>query len=152
MKNLLKISILTILIIFIVSCSNSDNDSPNNDENSIIGLWELTELRMSIAQDLNGDGNSSTNLKDELDCLENFIQFNDDMTYLTYGKRVEVTENSMGFSFECLPRPDVNNTYILTEDGVLLQGDDLFYEGTNLVNESGMELPSFSKVVYTKIN
>ncbi len=77
MKNFFKLAMVSLLAIS-VSCS-SDDDSSSND--SVEGTFRLVAFEVETSFDLDGDGDSSTNLIEETGCYQNeTITFNNDNT------------------------------------------------------------------------
>lgn len=77
MKNFFKLLTVSLLAIS-VSCS-SDDDSSSND--SVEGTFRLVAFEVETSIDLDGDGDSSTNLIEETGCYENeTVTFNNDNT------------------------------------------------------------------------
>jgi hypothetical protein len=154
----LKIKLLSIIIILsgLFGACNSDDDEntleidPNKE---LYGKWELTELRMTVAQDLNNDGVYSTNLIDELPCFFSEHTFDPDFTY---------TSNSMGFKMDFISNTEVDFTCTtesrtsgtwtrVSATEITMFGSSWTLEGNKLISEREVEFPEFSKVVYTKV-
>lgn len=77
MKNFFKLLTVSLLAIS-VSCS-SDDDSSSND--SVEGTFRLVAFEVETSIDLDGDGDSSTNLIEETGCYQNeTVTFNNDNT------------------------------------------------------------------------
>ncbi len=66
MKNFRFNLVLLICSTFIVGCSSDDSDGDTVDNSAILGTYNLTEVNISIPQDPNEDGTSSTNMVEEL--------------------------------------------------------------------------------------
>ncbi len=150
----MKYKILSILLsLVILSCSNGDDEN-NEPSNQFAGMWELTELRMSVAQDNNLDGTFSANLLDEMDCLFATINLKEDFTFtrVVIGLDIKLIAEDT-YMYTCTTTSTVSGTYSITQDGIdFSSGGDLFFEGNNLVFESGSPIPEFEKVIYSKLN
>lgn len=157
MKFKMKFLTVTILLsCFFISCnSDEDGDRIEADPNKeLFGKWELTELRMTEAQDLNYDGAYSTNIVDELSCFFSEHTLNPDFTY---------SSESMGFTLHdltdteveisCTTESLISGTWERVSTSVVKLGDsDFILEGNKLISEREVEFPEFTKVVYTKVN
>ncbi|MGK4566268.1 hypothetical protein [Flavobacterium sp. 3HN19-14] len=91
--------------------TNNDNDNGNSDDDDdnvstdgraeIIGNFGLTALLTGSAQDLNNDGNSSTNLLTETNCYaSSHITFNNDGTYTEESSSSSLL-SSLGLALTC---------------------------------------------------
>jgi hypothetical protein len=69
MRKLLIASLITVVLLFLTSCTNDDDSSNSND--TLSGTWKLTAFNSTTAYDWNNDGTASINILDEVDCLEN---------------------------------------------------------------------------------
>jgi hypothetical protein len=87
MRKLLIASLITIVLLFLTSCTSDDDNSSSND--MLSGTWKLTAFNSSTAYDLNYDGNACVNLLDEADCLENET--------LVFGSNNTVVSNNTSF-------------------------------------------------------
>ena len=76
MKSIL-VKLFAILVLF-YSCSSDDEGNSNELEGqAFIGTWQLTAINVSSAVDGDNDGDTSTNLLDEVDCLQETITINE---------------------------------------------------------------------------
>ena len=95
------------LIVFIsllaFSCSDDDGGTePNPNFELVQGTWNLTELTISPAQDINGDGTTTANILDELPCVSARILLGTDNTWSYSGSDVVITTITGGlFKFFC---------------------------------------------------
>lgn len=55
--------------VMLFSCSSDDSNDTSQNLLPVVGVWNLSGVNVSIAQDPNEDGTASANLVDELDCL-----------------------------------------------------------------------------------
>ena len=81
MKNFRFNLVLLICSTFIVGCSSDDSDGDTVDNSAILGSYNLTEVNISIPQDPNEDGTSSTNMVEELSCLSGQLSISADGTW-----------------------------------------------------------------------
>ncbi|MGB5780354.1 MAG: hypothetical protein WBM42_00625, partial [Eudoraea sp.] len=65
----IKVLIPIIVFLFIFQACSSDDNAPVVDNNdAVVGTWDLAELNINPPQDINGDGSSSSNILTELPC------------------------------------------------------------------------------------
>lgn len=156
MKNFFKLLTVSLLAIS-VSCS-SDDDSSSND--SVEGTFRLVAFETETSFDLDGDGDSSTNLIEETGCYENqTLTFNADnngvfvsTSFLDIYVDIEIVngEEIVTQIVECVPEDD-SSTFTWTQNGnivsVTVDGDvlDLTFSGDQL----SFTLPSgfFAEVI-----
>jgi len=60
---------IAFTLVCFTSCSSGDTDDSNNQ--TILGVWELTAWNIEGGFDINNDGTLSTNLLNEIDCSRN---------------------------------------------------------------------------------
>ncbi|WP_228237265.1 hypothetical protein [Allomuricauda sp. M10] len=80
MKNIKTSFLFALSIAFLLSCSDDDGGSTSADAD-LIGTYDLQEVNLSGAVDVDGDGSSSTNLMDEADCISGTLIIRDNMTW-----------------------------------------------------------------------
>jgi hypothetical protein len=68
-------------IVFLGACSSDDSGKAVQESLLVIGAYNLTEVNLSAAQDLNEDGVSSINMLDELSCLTGSFTVNANGTW-----------------------------------------------------------------------
>ncbi|WP_299796164.1 hypothetical protein [uncultured Maribacter sp.] len=73
--------LLICLVLLFVSCSPDDDATASDDSTLVIGTYRLTEINVSVAQDVDEDGTASNNMFDELDCLDGTLEVNVDGTW-----------------------------------------------------------------------
>ncbi len=97
-----KIFALFTIGSLLLSCSSDDDNSAG--EATITGTYHLTAFNIGEPQDLNGDGTSSTNQLDEVNCFDDsFVTLNEDHTFSADGNGLDIVLNSEGnaSSVEC---------------------------------------------------
>lgn len=62
---------LLMCTVFLVSCSDDDDQVQTLSENDLEGSWTLIEMNASSGVDLNNDGTSNTDITTETDCFDN---------------------------------------------------------------------------------
>ncbi len=142
MKNLFKF----LLIVLVVSACSSDDDA-SSSSNSVEGTFRLSSLTTETSFDLDGDGDSSTNLLEETGCLQNetlvFLAGNTGSAISTTFLDVFVDvdgEGNISQVVDCVPEDFTTNftwtqngsvVSFLDEDGfsvdATLSGDELVF-------------------------
>lgn len=143
-----------VFLCFVTACS-SDDEGPNMaDASAIIGTWNLTEVNINIAQDVDQDGIFSTNLVDELPCLTGVLNINANGTWTG-------TVTSLGispvtgdfFAVRCSGSSALGGNWTFAGNELNLQsfaiGTLLLQSGT-LREEVGQDLPGIRSKVFEK--
>ncbi|MFM1878263.1 MAG: hypothetical protein RLZZ241_1129, partial [Bacteroidota bacterium] len=141
-------------------CSK-DGSGPESNPNLelAIGTWRLTELNIAPEQDIDEDGQSTTNIMDELNCISGTLQLNADYSWTFSGTDVVITTITGGlFKFFCSESPrtaqgiwDINGNGIrLADDVGNLTNFVLDTEEILLINTIGNSLPGLQAEVYSK--
>lgn len=100
--------LLFTIISCLVSCS-SDDDGAADPGDSLTGTWKLTAWNTQTAFDINNDGTASTNILDEINCLDNeTITFNINNT--------AVVNNTSALDIEVFVDPDSSNGFVFEVD------------------------------------
>ena len=154
-----------LLILFAVfalfSCSDDDGGpttNPNRD--LVVGTWNLSELTISPAQDINQDGTSTTNVLSEIECsITGRITINDNNTWAFTGNDLVITTITGGlFIFQCSDNTrneggnwDIEGNILRLADGTgtitLFTFSSAQETLTNIIGEN---LPGLQAEVYTK--
>ncbi len=145
----------------LMACSNDDDggSSANPNRDLVVGTWNLTELTISPAQDINGDGNTTTNVVAELACITGRITLSDNNTWTFSGNDVVVTTITGGlFNFQCSAGNrteggnwDIEGNVLRLADGTGSITVFTFNSSANtLTNIIGETLPGLQAEVYTK--
>lgn len=74
MKNFFKFFTITLLAVT-VSCSSDDDSSGGGGEGNLVGTWFLVEYTLDQPQDINFDGNESTDVLAQVPCFDAEINF-----------------------------------------------------------------------------
>ncbi|WP_282113489.1 hypothetical protein [Maribacter stanieri] len=69
------------LVMLLSGCSSDDSDDEVDNSALVIGTYNLTEVNVNVAQDVNEDGVSSNNMLDELECLNGILIISDNNTW-----------------------------------------------------------------------
>lgn len=145
-----------LLMVFMVSCSSDDGPIDVITPDPIVGTWELTQLNISPPQDINGDGNTTSNILSDLDCVSGTLTFSADKTWDLSFNGVNVTPITGGlFNITCANFTSSGSGIWQLQNNqlTLFQGTtSIFYmlNGTTLTNSVGEDLPGFRSEVYEK--
>ena len=146
------------LLVFVLACDVSSDEPalppPNFDP---IGLFDLVEVNISPAQDLNEDGTASTNLLDELDCLTGTLLIDGDLVWTFEQVNLAVTPiTGDDFEIDCTDSTTATGTWFANETTVTFSGDPVLTtlqienDGARLVAQVGQDLPGFQSFVYER--
>ena len=152
MKNALKIS-MYLLLVFMVSCSDDDGDT--TADVNLAGTWDLTEVNVSSAVDVDGDGSSSTNLLDEADCISGTLTIREDMTWSFQQSQFTVTTiTNNQYAVQCSGTVQGTGAWANNSTQVQFQGSTLLgilqINGNELVKTDGDDLPGIRSYVYVR--
>lgn len=156
MKRLRSAFVLLSLSIFLAACGSDDNSGGNNEPAPVIGVWDLVELNVTPAQDVDQDGTSNSNLLDELNCVSGTLTINDVGTWSLNLNGVTVTTITGGlFNIRCNEVAGFNSgTWAFQNNQLtLFQAAEpivLTLDGDRLTNLVGETLPDFFSEVYQK--
>ena len=149
------ISILAIAFL-LLSCSSDDNNPPEQDNSAAVGTWLLTELNINPPQDINMDGNTTSNILTELPCATGTIVIDEDGTWSSTIENLSITTVTGGlFIIQC------SGTSTQSSGQWLLQGNQLTLfrdfssvlftlQDDTITNNSNEDLPGFISEVYQK--
>lgn len=156
MNRVKKIPLLVCSVLLLFSCSNDDGeqgiDPPNFD---VIGLWDLVEVNVNPAQDINMDGTASTNLMDEMDCISGTLLIDGDLvwTYEQTDIAVSLITNDQ-YVITCLESVTATGTWFSDEVEATFDGNSVLtalqIDGELLVNQLGQDLPGIQSYVYER--
>ena len=156
----MKKILLLFLSLAVLSCSDDDGGpAPNPNFDLVLGTWNLTDLAISPAQDINEDGTTTTNILDELTCISARITLSPDNTWSFSGNDVIITTITGGlFKFFCSDQPrtdggnwDIQGNLLRLVDGTGNITQFTFDSTDNtLTNTIGEGLPGLQAEVYTK--
>jgi hypothetical protein len=152
MKKALKISVFLFLGL-VISCS--DDDGSTTTDVNLAGTWDLTEVNVSSAVDVDGDGSSSTNLLDEADCISGTLTIREDMTWSFQQSQFTVTTiTNNQYAVQCSGTVQGTGAWANNSTQVQFQGSTLLgilqINGDELVKTDGNDLPGIRSYVYVK--
>lgn len=150
-----------LLALALFACSGDDDggSTTNPNRDLVIGTWNLSELTISPAQDIDEDGSSTTNVLSELDCISARININSNNTWSFVGNDVVITTITGDlFKFFCSEdfrneggNWDIEGNVLRLADGT---GTITFFTFSStentLTNIIGETLPGLQAEVYTK--
>ncbi len=156
MKISKKVSPFFLAIVFMMySCGLDDGvdgvEPPNFD---VLGLWDLVEVNLSDAVDIDLDGNSSSNLMDELDCISGTLLIDGDLVWTYEQTDISITPiTGNQFNAICTDTISATGTWFSDETEVTFDGGDnaldrLRISNNQLVNDVGQDLPGIQSFVY----
>ncbi len=154
MKNLKSIFLYVVSSLVFVACSDDDGGSTST-EVDIYGTYDLQEVNVSTAVDVDGDGSSSTNLMDEADCISGTLIIRENMTWQFEQTNFTVTSiTNNQYYVDC--EGSSLGTGAWASDGVQIafQGSALL--GTlqigndRITKTEGEDLPGIKSYVYVK--
>lgn len=157
----MKKYLILLISLTLFSCSDDDGGSTTNpNRDLVVGTWNLTELAISPAQDIDGDGNTTTNILSEIECnLSGRIVINQNNTWSFTGNDVIITTITGGlFIFQCSDDNrteggnwDIEGNILRLADGT---GAITFFTFSSseetLTNIIGDNLPGLQAEVYAK--
>ena len=156
MKKIISILFLGLLC----ACSKDNTETGANPNLTLVtGTWLLHELRINPAQDIDEDGQSTSNVMEELTCISGTLQLRSDYSWTFSGTDVVITTITGGlFKFFCAEAPrtaqgiwDLNGNVVrLADDVGNLTTFSLDAEALTLTNTIGAALPGLQVEVYSK--
>ena len=154
-----KIKVVFLALVFtnlFLSCSSDDNSGGTDEPIPVIGTWNLVELNISPAQDIDEDGNASANILDELNCVSGTLVINEVGTWSLSLDGVTITTITGGqFDIRCSTTSGFNSgTWAFQNNQLtLFQGVEpivLTLANDRLTNLIGESLPELFSEVYQK--
>ena len=155
----MKKIIITLLCLLILSCSSEDETMDPFPFDGLV--FKLTEVNVETSLDLNNDGIFSTNLIQEVDCLNtNQISFLNN-SYLREGEIIELNIDDTGdYQYNCISHSSVgiitqyigNQSLSISETISLneIERTTFDFDGDKLIENRNESLPNLLSLVYTK--
>lgn len=156
MKKIKVILPFLFVTFLMLSCGSDDSGGEVAADLQVIGIWDLSEVNISSAQDVNMDGTSSTNLMNELDCISGTILIDGDNVWTFEQTGISITTITGGQYFAQCSVNDVTGTGAWTANGnqITFQGSTtlgtLTLSGDRLTNLIDDDLPGIRSYVYVK--
>ncbi|UII75853.1 hypothetical protein LV716_16550 [Flagellimonas sp. HMM57] len=154
MNTINKILCISIVLVLCSSCSLDDGQEAIDPPNfAVLGLWDLVEVNVSEAQDINMDGTASTNLMDELDCISGTLLIDGDLVWTYEQTAITITPiTNNQYAISCSDAISATGTWFSDENEVTFAGNDVLstleIDGQQLINESGEDLPGILSYIY----
>ncbi len=152
-----KVLIPLIVFIFILqACSSDDNAPPVDNNDAVVGTWSLAELNINPPQDINEDGNTTSNILTELPCATGTLMINNDGTWSSTVVNLEITSITGGlFEIRCASTSNTSSgvwQFQNSQLSLFLNTTLLVYNlsGNSLTNTTNEDLPGFMSEVYEK--
>lgn len=150
----MKVIFKLILVLFVCNffaCS-SDDDSNDNENSNLEGIWILSALRVESSFDFNNDGSASRNLFEETPCYDDdFINFRGDgtvnvVTALTYIS-VEITSpTEHEHAYQCLDGLDQETTWTRDGNTITVENGNTDFVGTISGNKLTVFIPNLFEI------
>lgn len=155
MKSLKIANLACLAVALVVLCSCSDDEGSGSTVNmDVVGQWDLIEVNISSAQDIDMDGTSSTNLLDELDCISGTLTINADESWSFQESDISITSiTNNQFFADCSGTINGIGTWTANATQVTFIGSSALSSlqiGANntLINNVGDNLPGIQSFVY----
>lgn len=156
----MKKILYSLTFLLLLACSDDDGGGETNPNiELLIGTWELSELIINPAQDIDEDGTATTNILDELNCISGEFVLRQDNTWTFSGNDVIITTITGGlFKFFCSDQSrsgggnwDVEGNILRLADGTgVVTQFVLNTQALSLTNTIGESLPGLQAEVYIK--
>lgn len=155
MKNIHKAFLGIAALMLMFSCSNDDGGGTGTANLEVIGIWDLAQVNVSSAQDIDMDGTSSTNLMNELDCISGTLLIDGDMVWTFEQTGINITAITNGqFVAQCSGSVAATGAWSSSDTEVILQGSSLLgtltIDGDQLIKDIGDDLPGIQSYVYVR--
>jgi len=150
------ISMAFVVFVFLCSCSSDDGGgSTELQGEEFIGTWELTAINVSSAIDANNDGNTSTNLLDEVNCLQETLMIDRTLMWTSNAVNVQLITSITGnlYNVSCTDSQATSGNWGDDNGQLVLVGDTtrrFSFNGTLLTETIGNDLPGIQSFVYEK--
>lgn len=122
-----KVWLFVVVMFLVISCSSSSDDEVQEmlEEADLVGTWDATSLQTSTAFDLNGDGNSSSDVFEELSCFTSSISFETDGSYTATSSDIVLQGTSLNdITADCDGTLTENGTYEFANNLLTLNPND----------------------------
>lgn len=151
-----KIIAFLFLTLLILSCSSDDGGGSNELEGEeFIGTWQLMAINVSTAIDANNDGNTSTNLLDEVSCLQETLVIDRTLTFTSNAVNVQLITAITGdlYNVSCTDTESTNGNWGTQNGRLFLVGSitrEFSFNGEVLTETIGDDLPGIESLVYQR--
>lgn len=125
-----KITLIFLAIVLLNSCSTDQENQNGTEENSIIGTWDVTELRIdeATASDGTKNGRDIIDFLTARNCYILSVTFNEDLSLVTENSgnylEINVNSESTGIDVPCPTEKDRETaTYVYTNSSLSVVDD-----------------------------
>lgn len=157
MKTIRYILSICSFILVLVGCSDDDGKVVSNDELEMTaGTYQLVELNINPAQDINNDGNTTSNVLTELPCATGTLNLRNDGNWIWTTLEMSVTSITGGtFHLSCTPDItsrsgswNISNNQVILFDGAT--NFNFTKDADRLTIILGDDLPGFESMVFER--
>jgi len=151
------ISFLSIVALFYGCSSDDDNNITPPSGEEFIGTWQLTAITVSNAIDANNDGNTSTNLLDEVACLQETFILNEGFTWTSNAVNVRLISAITGdlYNVSCTDSEATNGNWGVQNGRIFLVGGNTTREfavaGNEIIETIGQDLPGIQSFSFQRL-
>ena len=124
----MKKNLFTLLFAAVLISSCSSDDGGGSVDASIVGAWDIVELNFGESVDWDGDGTSSDNLLDEIECFAGAVTFTAEGEYSSATTEINFEATETEFTYTCGGPVTASGTYSV--DGNTLTATDAEDGGT----------------------
>lgn len=148
--------LLSIVAIFYACSSDDDNNITPPSGEEFIGTWQLTAITVSNAIDANNDGNTSTNLLDEVTCLQETFILNEGFTWTSNAVNVRLISAITGnlYNVSCSDPQATNGNWGVDNGRIFLVGGNDTREftvaGSEIIETIGQNLPGIQSFTFQR--
>lgn len=149
-----SIFLFLALAFTLVSCSSDDSGDTTAEILPVVGVWNLTEANVNIAQDPNEDGTASTNMVDELPCLTGILAIDASGVWTASITRLNSSPVTGDFYvMSCSGTQQFSGRFSYKNSQLNLKSSSfstLTLSGTTLIENIGQDLPGTLSYAYEK--
>ena len=139
--------LLACLLAFFMLFACSDDESSPREQ--FIGVWLLTGINLETPMDINQDGTASSDLLQEISCIETTLEILEDNTWTLVTREPRVHEGR--FIDDCTDLLTADGDWSLNERGNLLLGDtEYLWQSGQLVQVRLQPVMGIESIVYSK--
>ncbi len=157
MKYMNSLALFSALFLVLSSCSNDDAPPVDTSEkDAAVGTYSLSELTISSAQDINGNGSTTTDVLSELPCATGTLSLRSDDTFTWNFIGVNVTAITGDlYAFSCNSDTTSLSGFWTVVSGTVTLGTagtstTFNINGNDLTATASSNLPGFTSTVYSK--
>ena len=157
MKTIRYILSICSFILVLGGCSDDDGKVVSNDELEMTaGTYQLVELNINPAQDINNDGNTTSNVLTELPCATGTLNLRNDGNWIWTTLEMSVTSITGGtFHLSCTSDItsrsgswNISNNQVILFDGAT--NFNFTKDADRLTIILGDDLPGFESMVFER--